>query len=62
MKYIVVFDNNHRRRYYDTLRDNFKYFVECDIEKHGGYYKIMTQKQLDKMINAEIANWRNKIW
>ena len=57
MKYIVEFDDNHNRIFYDTLSRDSEYHAQCSIEKHGGYYKVMTEKQFPKYLQTTTANW-----
>ena len=56
-RYIVVFDDNCKRQYADTLCTDSKYHAQCYIELHGGSYKIMTEKQYKKYMETETAKW-----
>ena len=63
-RYVVVFDDNRKRVYYDTLDRDSKYHAQCYVEVHGGYYEIMTEKQFEKYRETATAKWeaeQNKI-
>ena len=59
-RYIVVFDDNGRRCYWDIYTETIEFYAQCKVERDGGRYEIMSKKKLDELFKMETAKWEQE--